>query len=491
MLLMTESRVSDGVGNGVVVWRVDARAQAVREPAATLVKCGRPEHAMRDLRTIRISKPAHFRKYGEGLVRDPSEGAASDTVITEERIDDPGDLREEQEFYDEVAKCAESIGESIRMTAKSTKRTTERGTRIHFGRNCWIYSTALEPTNDEQWKRLREALEPEYKHTDYIHRPSQFACSLGLMVVEQLGPQGSEQISTDSLGEEVVETRSPTQLIVHGPVVYVTDPFRVINSAQTDPERVLLPIFVKHERFADQREYRFVIWTDEEPSKSVVDLKVSCAMLGSLEERQPALASLRPVVQEMERVSEPTEPPQVSDEPDRNAGNYELLDSTSDWFWPGLLGRGDNPATPLSRMIDPADYAANPQAATTVAALSALRSKVTEVRGERRVKAASSAWHAEPWISHLCKRFVDPIGGISITDDDILVVSLKFPKGVDTTAQMCFGPSGAYVNAVKGAREQSISHSLSPDVHAIPSDLWRILSRLGLVPWPELGSASK
>ena len=131
----------------------------------------------------------------------------------------------------------------------------------------------------------------------------------------------------------------------------------------------------------------------------------------------------------MERVSKPAAPPEVADEPDRSAGNYELLDSTSDWFWPGLLGSRDNPATPLSRTIDPADYAADPRAATTVAALSALRSKVAQVRGERRVKAASSAWHAEPWISHLCKRFVDPIGGISITDDDILVVSLEVSKG--------------------------------------------------------------
>ena len=36
----------------------------------------------------------------------------------------------------------------------------------------------------------------------------------------------------------------------------------------------------------------------------------------------------------------------------------------------------------------------------------------TVVRGQRRVKAASSAWHAEPWISQLCKRFVDPIMGL-------------------------------------------------------------------------------
>ena len=81
------------------------------------------------------------------------------------------------------------------------------------------------------------------------------------MIVEQLSPQGSEQISIGSFGEEVVETRSPKQLILHGPVLYVMDPFRVNNSVQTD-KRVFLPIFLQHERFVDQLEYRVVIWTD-------------------------------------------------------------------------------------------------------------------------------------------------------------------------------------------------------------------------------------
>ena len=34
---------------------------------------------------------------------------------------------------------------------------------------------------------------------------------------------------------------------------------------------------------------------------------------------------------------------------------------------------------------------------------------------------------------------MDPIGGISITDDDFLVVSLKLPKGVGAEAKMSFG----------------------------------------------------
>lgn len=249
----TESRVSDDSGNAVTVWRVEARTPEDRAPVTTLVKLGRRVHAVRSLRTIRVSKPAHFRKYGEGLVRDPSEGTASTSVTTEERIDDPRDLRESQEFDDEIGRCAESIGERIRLTTISGKTTTKHTSRILFGRNCWIYSTAIEPTSDEQWDRLWRSVEPEYDHVDYMYRLSQFAWSLGLMVVEQLGARGQDQIHTDSFADQSFETRSKGQLIVHGPVIYVADPFRAIDSARTDMERMLLPIFVKRCRVAAGR----------------------------------------------------------------------------------------------------------------------------------------------------------------------------------------------------------------------------------------------
>ena len=487
--MRTESWVSDDSGNTVVVWRFDARPPADRVPAPTLVKCGRRVHTVRRLRTIRVSKPAHFRKYGEGLVRDPSEGAASTSVTTERRIDDPQDLRENQAFHDEVGRCAQSIGETIQLTANGSKTTKKRTSRILFGRNCWIYSTAIEPTSDEQWDRLWESLEPAYDHVDYIYRPSQFAWSLGLMVVEQLGARCRDQTLTHSFGDQSVETRSRGQLIVHGPVIYVADPFLVIDSPRTDMERMLLPIFVKHDRFAGHREYRFVIWTEEEPPERVVDLRVSCAMLGALDnKRSGPPRPTRTLLASDGNMASP-EPPEAKHQLQGDSAGEKPLESTSDWFWPDLLGSVDNPAMPLSRTVDPTAYADNPAAATTAAALSALRSKVAQVRAERRWRAASSAWHAEPWISHICRRFKDPIGGISIKEDDILVVSLRFPKGVDTKAKLSFGPSGAYVYAIKGAKEQSVTHSLSPDPSALPAKLDRMLSRLGLIPWPERDAA--
>ncbi len=89
-------------------------------------------------------------------------------MITGQWVDAPKDLREDQEFYDEVGKCAERIGETVRRTAMGTKTT--HTSEILFGRNGWIYSTAIEPTTDEQWDCLRASLEPEYDHVDHIYR---------------------------------------------------------------------------------------------------------------------------------------------------------------------------------------------------------------------------------------------------------------------------------------------------------------------------------
>lgn len=490
MKIVTQSKICDDTGTSVVVWHVDACAPPARPPITTLVKCAKQIHSMRSLRTIRISKPAYFRDYGEGLVRDSGEGQASTTVITAQRIDDPEELREQQEFYDEVGRCAHSVGQELRMTAEGTKTTTSHTSRVTFAKNCWIYSTAIEPENDVQWQRLAASMEPEYNHVDYIRRPSQFAWSLGLMVIDHLGPQGADQLHTDTYDDEVIKTLTKGQLIVHGPVVYVPDPFRAIHSAQTDVERFLLPVFVKNRRFAAQREYRFIIWAEDDPVEDVVDLDISCAMFGATEEPPLQHPAWLEVPQTADSTPEPVELHDGGEKSEDCSESQVPLDSTADWFWPGLLGNDYNPATPLSRTIDPADFADNPRAATTAAALSALRFKVTEVQGERRSKVASAAWHAEPWICHLCIRFMDPIRSVLITDDNILVVSLKFPEGIDAEVKLSFGPTGAYVHAVRGTREQLILHSSNPDTRILPPSLSQTLSRLGLKPWPQPDTSS-
>ena len=283
MHLATESQVTDEAGNAVIVWYFDGGKTERHDPVARLIKCGRKAHSMHKLGTLRLSKPERFRTFGEGLIRDPGEGEVSRCVTTAERIDEPEDLQEEQQFLDEVGRCASSIGQNLSMRVTNSKTTEQRGTKIRFAQNCWIYSTAIEPATEQEWRGLWESMPTGYDHVDRVSRPRQFALSLGLIAAEQLGPRGLEFTSTDSFGDGVVYTRAKGQLIIHGPVVYVTDPFSVISSASSNVERVLLPVFVKDVKYAAQREYRFVVWADEDPEEGTIDLKVSKAMLGSLD----------------------------------------------------------------------------------------------------------------------------------------------------------------------------------------------------------------
>ena len=503
--VVTESAITDETGNRITVWYVDVRDPAHRSPITTLIKGGHPEHAIDKLGSIRVSKPARFREFGEGLIRDLSEAQASSHVKTLERVDDPTDLQESQRFNDEVARCAASIGESLSRKVISSKITEESVRKILFGKNCWMYSTSIEPPDHEAFQHWKNSMPDGYKPVARICRPRQFAWSLGLMVTEQLGPHGSEETLKESYdGGEVVERRVKGQLILHGPVIYVPNTFEVISGASSPIELMALMLFIKDSKFAAQREYRFLISTKEEPppNEEVVDLKVSKAMFGSLEERpvptaQPeevALAAEEPVDRPVEVVSS------QNDNNDEDEEHEQLMESS--------LARGgfdgfpfddfpfddfpfdDGPSTRLVPSNKSVGAYKDPQDVASAAALQALRSKVEQVQGDRRMRAASSAWHAEPWIRRLCEMFVDPIGAVWITDDDILVVDLKFPKGVDASAKIAFGPSGARVEAAKGKKSQLISrNSSSIETSYVPESLVRKLSALGLERRPILDTA--
>ena len=120
-------------------------------------------------------------------------------------------------------------------------------------------------------------MDEDYDHISHIYRPREFARALGSMVVDQLGPQGQEDEFTHSFhGQEARKTRHRTQLIIRGPVLYVEDPYAVFVAddnnmpsgeiMQSFAPLIFHTVFVKGIEHRDQREYRFVIWTEEEPA---------------------------------------------------------------------------------------------------------------------------------------------------------------------------------------------------------------------------------
>ena len=46
-------------------------------------------------------------------------------------------------------------------------------------------------------------------------------------------------------------------------------------------------VFLKGLEYRNQREYRFVIWSEKEPAEETVDLVVFMAMLGAMQKPRP------------------------------------------------------------------------------------------------------------------------------------------------------------------------------------------------------------
>ena len=478
---LNEGSIIDDAGNLISVWYLDMRNPDWRVPIRTLIKAGRKQYAMGTLGTMRVSKPARFRNSGEGLIMDPTETLVSRSIKKSESID-TAELEQAREFAEEVRRCAAAIRAHAWTTRLPTQDRTQKKTiSLTLGKNGWIYSTSIEPAEDEDGYRLLASMPTEYDHVERIHRPREFARALGLMVAEQLGPRCKEATVNSTFGNKRFESKHRNEMIVHGPVVYTANAFDLAAGAASEGERTFLPVFAQDIRYADQREYRFAIWTEEEPAQKYVDLTVSKAMFGSLKEWAGVTVG---AVGSLPR--ETDAPPAAPRAPETRG---QIRDGTvrtgvqSSLFRDGSIHfpHEHNPtATPVAPSTPARGEIDNAVAEATAAAVAALRYKVEQVSGERRVRVAAAAWHAEPWIRALCSSYEDPISGIWINEDDILVVDLKLPPEMDASAKIGFGPSGARVYGLDHVGGQTTSSSSRDSDPFGPDMLLRTLDELGV-----------
>ena len=84
-------------------------------------------------------------------------------------------------------------------------------------------------------------------------------------------------------------TAHRSQTVYHGPVVYADDPYGRLELASSDLELLLLLVFLKHTVHRAQREYRFTVWTEEEPAEDWIDLDVTPALLQAMRKKRPEL----------------------------------------------------------------------------------------------------------------------------------------------------------------------------------------------------------
>ena len=416
-LIVSEGNWLDDADRMLMSKQVDFREPRDRYSVSTLVKLGESQLAPGRLRTIRISKPEFFRRG-----RDPNETRAQQSTEHVDDIDEPEGLAQLRAA--EVNRAAELVDSRIRVTADGmrVRRTRRRKTTntISLRNHGWIYCTAIEPTSDEKWRDLKAMMPSEYDHASYIYRPRAFALALGSMLADQFGIRGGEVQVDARIADLHASSRRGSQTIFHGPVVYEQDRFARFTSPRNEFEAFLGKIFIKDKCLEAEREYRFAIWSEDEPAEDHVDLRISLAM------REAMLPLITPSRETYQETDPPdSSAPDVPQVPRDLPPAAKLSELTS--HEPAL-------PDPLELLSDPSVgvrphmLGTEPPAGAedmTACVIRSLRERVYRQPEERRAQAASAAYYAEPLLIRLCELFVDPIHKVSITTDAFVVISIN------------------------------------------------------------------
>ena len=267
-LILHEGFILDHTGNMVTTMHVDFRMPDDRSPIGAVVKHGWAKYAIEHRGTIQLARPPHFRKEGETLINDKGEGRVVKKTVVRREAPAAVQNASIQALGDILDEAAESVGLTViskNITMKDATITDTDELTIEWGNSdLWLYCTAMEPTSEEQHRALLKSLDPKYDHESYIPSARTFAQMLGRAYVEQYGaPYDAEDPMEHKVGGVFVGNTYHCKLgVFHGPVVYVDDPYLACSSAmaaQNSMVRTIMPIFVKHKDYSEQREYRFVI----------------------------------------------------------------------------------------------------------------------------------------------------------------------------------------------------------------------------------------
>ena len=399
----------DDAGNLIACAYVDLRDPAERFPITVLRKASSKRHAIPGCETIRISKPTCFLEQGEGL----ADG-----------------------------------GES------------------HYGTNGWVYCASIEPETAEEQAAWREAMPAGCDAVSPIRRPRAFARALGAMVAEQAKPGGRIVLLRNMVEGRTFCTAHKSQTVYHGPVVYLDDPQRQIEGASSDLELALLLVFAKHAAQRAEREYRFLVWAEDEPPEDVVDLAVSPALVDAmwkLRSEPEGSGFLRAGPEEYSAVEE-----LEGDGPLRAPSRVETM--------PAFLGTG-NPAVAMRPRDDEAPPGGTTETATAGAEVEALREAVDRADPGCRKDAAAAAWHAEPVLRFLRVTFVGVVAHVRVSEDGFIAITAQLPGDNQVEASIAVGPEGTFACTVS-AGETHLA-STAPDARSFERVLKERLAEAG------------
>ena len=252
---------------------IDIGATKLLSRPSVLVKATEAEYGLEHAPNIQISAPYRFRNYGETLIQDDQEGHARRARKTEDAPRCFEEITREQEraFHllgEKGAKISETRVTGVHMDTES----------LTFGRSSWIYSTSILPASGE-WETWRASLPNRYGHESTIRQPAKFAQALGAMFADQTGPRGKQAHFNHFSG---IRSFHSSQAVFHGPVCYADDVLGFLRSLESDPAYMMYQLFVKHSRYQEQREYRFVLHCETPVESETLRLNISGAMRDAL-----------------------------------------------------------------------------------------------------------------------------------------------------------------------------------------------------------------
>ena len=401
----------DDAGNLIICTYVDLRDPAERFPIAALQKASSKRHAIPGCETIRISKPGWFLEQGEGLAS---------------------------------------------------------GGETHHGTNGWVYCASIEPETAEEQVALRQAMPAGCDAVSPIRRPRAFARALGAMAAEQAGPRGRIVLLRNTVEGRTFCTAHKSQAVYHGPVAYLDDPCRRLESASSELEFALLLVFVKHTAHRAQREYRFLVWAEDESEEEVLDLDVSSALVDAMLKPRPepeGSGFVRPGAAEYSAVEDPAR--------EGHSGGRARVEAL-----PAFLGAGNPAVAPQPRDAETlaGDWR---ETATVRAAIEALREAVGGAHAGCRRDAAAAAWQAERVLRFLCSTFGSGATGVQVGEDGFIVITAELPGDNLVDVSITVGPEGTCASRISAGGAHTAA--TAADVRSFEAVLTERLARVGVV----------
>ena len=483
--------------------------------SSLLAKGSSNRYAITNGATVHLSKPEKFRERGETLISDPNEGITRREVV---QVGGASDLQRASKVDDEMHRGASML--QVEQRRETSHIRTSAKTTQTYGKNCWIWCTAIAPRTDAARNSWMQSLGDDYDCINIIRNPRKFARALAAAVAEQLGARGSPIECRHPYGCATTEHRS--QYVFHGPVAYVDDPHDYVAQGANVFQRTLRAAFFKHSDYASQREYRFVVWADTEPEELVVDLVATPDILAEVEPasgdgrtkqdtagqevpsdahnaRSASAAPYAPVgIDEAEPpsipvdfaegtspVSMPMRAVSTEMETTNISGNVELVHS--DYFPAGknvlVLNKVHTVTVQTSRYPLKGNHGFTTELSIVRSARNArahalhylFRNLANESDFSKDLTAA--LFHAERVASRLLLVFVDPIDRIRWSESEVML-DVKMPVDSNTTVSVAIGPQGSAQYKITSGQEHE--HVMCEDVVVATEVLVEDLRELGL-----------